>query len=608
VTAATTQATNAANSATAAATSASAAAGAVSSVNGVLNVSVVGGTTLSGAQAGNGVHIYTGALTANATVTLPMSAHPFKAQNETTGGFSLTVAATGGSASVTFPANTTGATMDLFCDGSTGVLQGSTVFTAPQGTTANLGDSSQQLATDQFVQETVNGRLVLSVAGNSTVNLTAVQAGQGVLAFTGILTGNIAVTIPAASTGERIIENLTTGPYTLTVRTPSGTGTTVTQGTTQSLFCDGTDVLLSSSDLVSSGVTAAIQTLTGSASSIGFRNRIINGACAVAQYPPGVNSSFGGPDRFTFNNQSGGGQFTQSQGTITFGGVVKSAVVQTVNSVANNFSGSNQWTGIDQHIEGINVYDLLGSPVTISFIFNTNVAGTYSVSLRDGAGANSYVSNFSAAANTPVRVVITVATLPTSLSIPNSAATGLILQIGAQNSGSLVTGSLNSWISGNFTCASGQSQWGTVSGGFIAATEIQLEGGSVATPFERRPFCLELILCQRYYWTTYSYGVAPGTAATDATALWCWTGPTADPVSYASAQWTFPVTMRASPTVTLYNPHTGAVGSAWAQNAAASLAAAVGNRSGSFASLVLSGQSAEAHDLIEFHATASCEI
>ena len=33
----------------------------------------------------------------------------------------------------------------------------------------------------------------------------------------------------------------------------------------------------------------------------------------------------------------------------------------------------------------------------------------------------------------------------------------------------------------------------------IAATKIQLEPGPVATPFERKPFAMEVSLCQRYY-------------------------------------------------------------------------------------------------------------
>src|SRR5207253_3319175 len=104
---ATSQATNAAASATSAAASATA-------QNGVLTVSAVGSPTLTAPQAANGIHVYTGALSADSTVTLPMTSHPFIAENNTTGGFSLTIAATGGVAQIVMPQGT----MELFCDGS----------------------------------------------------------------------------------------------------------------------------------------------------------------------------------------------------------------------------------------------------------------------------------------------------------------------------------------------------------------------------------------------------------------------------------------------------------------------------------------------------------
>ena len=45
------------------------------------------------------------------------------------------------------------------------------------------------------------------------------------------------------------------------------------------------------------------------------------------------------------------------------------------------------------------------------------------------------------------------------------------------------------------------------------ATQVQLEEGSVATPFENRPYGLELSLCQRYYETGHFHGVSYGSSA-----------------------------------------------------------------------------------------------
>jgi hypothetical protein len=46
-------------------------------------------------------------------------------------------------------------------------------------------------------------------------------------------------------------------------------------------------------------------------------------------------------------------------------------------------------------------------------------------------------------------------------------------------------------------------------GGFdyFDVTGVQLEKGSVATPFEVRPFATELALCQRYYYAAYVQAV-----------------------------------------------------------------------------------------------------
>jgi len=78
----------------------------------------------------------------------------------------------------------------------------------------------------------------------------------------------------------------------------------------------------------------------------------------------------------------------------------------------------------------------------------------------------------------------------------------------------------------------------TVVGDYIEFTQVQLELGSVATDFEHRSYGEELALCQRYYWqgklsngqgTRYAYGTAGA--------------------GKGAGSVTFPVTMRADPTI-----------------------------------------------------------
>lgn len=92
--------------------------------------------------------------------------------------------------------------------------------------------------------------------------------------------------------------------------------------------------------------------------------------------------------------------------------------------------------------------------------------------------------------------------------------------------------------------------------GIFDIAQVQLEESPVATPFEYRSFGEELTLCQRYFHTSYPYGVKPGSPSINNSA------PNSMPSSsvriWLSANVDFPVTMRAQPAITIYSPNTGA--------------------------------------------------
>ena len=94
---------------------------------------------------------------------------------------------------------------------------------------------------------------------------------------------------------------------------------------------------------------------------------------------------------------------------------------------------------------------------------------------------------------------------------------------------------------------------------YFEVSDVQLELGKVATPFEHRSYGEELALCQRYYWTSYPSGYGAGSTGSGNTNTLYWVKDGAS--SYATfGTVTFPSQMRTTPTTAMYNPTTGAAG------------------------------------------------
>jgi hypothetical protein len=76
-------------------------------------------------------------------------------------------------------------------------------------------------------------------------------------------------------------------------------------------------------------------------------------------------------------------------------------------------------------------------------------------------------------------------------------------------SGSNLNGTAGAWASAFDTRTSGSVSLNGTSGATFYITGVQLEAGSVASPFERRDYGRELMMCQRYFEKSFNVDVAP---------------------------------------------------------------------------------------------------
>lgn len=126
--------------------------------------------------------------------------------------------------------------IDMYAPKASPTLTGS-----PTAPTQASGDNSTKLATDAFVQNAVNGGVAVNVAGGSTTTLTQAQYGPAILILQGAITAAKAVVFPAQS-GHWQVMNSTTGAFTLTLKTASGTGVAIAPGKSMNIYCDGTNI------------------------------------------------------------------------------------------------------------------------------------------------------------------------------------------------------------------------------------------------------------------------------------------------------------------------------------------------------------------------------
>jgi hypothetical protein len=259
------------------------------------------------------------------------------------------------------------------------------------------------------------------------------------------------------------------------------------------------------------GNTATINGMTPTADSLqGFRNRIINGDMRIDQRNNGASVNITASGAYTvdrFQVSAATTTFTVQRSTTAPAGFVNS--LQVTNGTGTPPS-AGQFNGFIQPIEGNNVADLgwgtsNAQSITLSFWVRASVTGTYAGRLAAASDARTYVFTYTInATNTWEYKTITVPGDTTGTWLTNnSVGIQVLWDLG---SGSNFNGTAGVWGTSNFTRTSGSVNWTSNSSATFNITGVQLEAGTVATPFERRDYGRELIMCQRYYTTLNSGG------------------------------------------------------------------------------------------------------
>jgi len=290
----------------------------------------------------------------------------------------------------------------------------------------------------------------------------------------------------------------------------------------------------------------------------GRRNLIINGAQIISQRQTSKTNFSNGDfvtDRWQhFTNGFG------SSGTVVDGEQVpdapdgfKKSMKITV-TTAGGLDSADNYGALGQKFEHQNISQFLDSDsVTVSFYVKSSLATTYAVILErrnvnTGTTGDVYVANYTInSANTWERKTITIPTNSTQASGDDNAYGATLIFVQDLKSGGSRDDASLGW--NNSTTTIQINSAATDNGFFDSAntwqiTGVQLEVGSVATPFEHRSYGEELNLCRRYLIQTEHYG-----SSTTARLYTSSTGSVTSTNSWVLLNIQLPNEMRATPSI-----------------------------------------------------------
>ena len=321
-----------------------------------------------------------------------------------------------------------------------------------------------------------NGTISTIIAGTTTSTAAAITNGTITTALIPTLTaGTTTGTAGIFTSGTVATLNSTTG----TIATLNSTTGTITNLSTT---LAGDFTITQGTGTIGTGVVTAAK--MANPQYTGFRNRIINGDMRIWQrgttYALTNSPAYGSVDRFGFwQDTSGSGIANQHTAS------VPSGFQYAVKLGRNNSATNTQAISMRQAIETANSFDLAGQSVTFSFYAKaganfSSTSNTLNVVVASGTSAD---QSMAAMGTWPGYATLVLSSCTLTTSYQRFTFTGTVSSSALQ---------LGVWIYFTPTGTAGADD-------NLYITGVQLEAGSTATDFERRPIGTELALCQRYY-------------------------------------------------------------------------------------------------------------
>jgi hypothetical protein len=248
-----------------------------------------------------------------------------------------------------------------------------------------------------------------------------------------------------------------------------------------------------------------------------MKNRIINGAMVIDQRNAGASVTPNNAytlDRWQLENaQTGKVSIQQNAGSVTPpAGFVNYLGVTSLSAYSVLTADYFLLTHI---IEGLNTGDLAwgtanAQAVTISFWVRSSLTGTFGAAVNNNAQNRTYPFTYTiSSANTWEQKTVTIPG-DTSGTWLTTNGIGIRLRFNL-GTGATYSGTAGAWTgTSNVFAPTGATSVVGTNGATFYITGVQLEAGSVATPFERRDYGRELAMCQRYCYLVTSVGGTDG--------------------------------------------------------------------------------------------------